>query len=105
MIVSPIDSSTTGGPAVKIDAWRLITVKSEIGATSAPCPADAPSTAVTSGTRPEQRAWASMSVGRARAWPLPVGPEAGAFEHHDQRHAVGDRELGDAVALRVRRLR
>ena len=67
MIVSPIDSNTTGGPAVKIDACRLITEKSDIGATSAPCPADAPSTAVTSGTRPEQRAWASMSVGvRAR---------------------------------------
>ena len=63
MIVSPIDSSTTGGPAVKIDAWRLITAKSEIGATRAPWPADAPSTAVTIGTRPEQRAWASMSVG------------------------------------------
>ena len=63
MIVSPSDSSTTGGPAVKIDACRLITVKSDIGATSAPWPADAPRTAVTSGTRPEHRAWASMSVG------------------------------------------
>ena len=63
MIVSPSDSNTTGGPAVKIDACSVITVKSDIGATSAPCPADAPSTAVTSGTRPEHRAWASMSVG------------------------------------------
>ncbi len=44
-------------------ARRLITVKSDIGATSAPWPADAPSTAVTSGTRPEHRAWASRSVG------------------------------------------
>ena len=63
MIVSPSDSNTTGGPAVKIAAWPLITVKSDIGATSAPWPADGPSTAVTSGTRPEQRAWASRSVG------------------------------------------
>jgi hypothetical protein len=62
-IVSPIDSYTTGGPAVKIAACRLITLKSDNGATSAPCPAEAPRTAVTSGTWPEQRAWASMSVG------------------------------------------
>ena len=34
-------------------AWELITEKSDMGATSAPCPADEPSTAVTSGTRPE----------------------------------------------------
>ena len=58
---------------------------------------------MTSGTRPEQRAWATMSVGVAGAVPAPVGPEAGAFEHHDQRDAVGDRDLGDPVALRVRR--
>jgi hypothetical protein len=63
VIVSPIDSNTTGGPAVKMDPWLLITVKSDIGATSAPWPAEAPSTAVMSGTRPEQRACASMSVG------------------------------------------
>ena len=103
MIVSPIDSNTTGGPAVKIDACRLITVKSDIGATSAPCPADAPSTAVTSGTRPGA-ARLGEHVGRRARVALPVGPEPGAFQHHDQRHAVGDRELGHAVPLRVRRL-
>ena len=32
-----------------------------------------------------------------------VGAEAGAFEQHDQRHAVGNGDLGHAVALRVRR--
>ena len=63
MTVSPSDSFTTGGPAVKMAPCALITAKSEIGATSAPWPADEPSTAVTSGTRPEQRACASMSVG------------------------------------------
>ena len=63
MIDSPSDSNTTGGPAVKIEPCSLITEKSDIGATSAPCPADAPSTAVTKGTRPEQRACASKSVG------------------------------------------
>ena len=47
-----------------------MTLKSDIGATSAPWPADAPSTAVTSGTRPEQRDCASMSVG-VRAWRWP----------------------------------
>ena len=48
---------------MKIAPCALITEKSDIGATSAPCPADAPSTAVINGTRPEQRACASMSVG------------------------------------------
>jgi hypothetical protein len=33
---SPVDCFTTGGPAVKIAPWRVMTVKSEIGATSAP---------------------------------------------------------------------
>ena len=41
--------------------------------------------------------------GCARAASAPVGPKAGAFEHHDQRHAVDDRELGHAVALGVGR--
>jgi hypothetical protein len=35
---------------------------------------------------------------------LTVGSKTGAFEHHDQRHAVGDRDLRDAVPLRVRGL-
>ena len=63
MTFSPSDSATTGGPAVKIAACALITVKSDIGATSAPWPADEPSTAVISGTWPEQRACESRSVG------------------------------------------
>ena len=50
MTVSPSDSATTGGPAVKIAACRLITEKSESGATSAPWPADDPHTAVIRGT-------------------------------------------------------
>jgi hypothetical protein len=60
---SPIDSRTTGGPAVKIDACSVITAKSDIGAISAPCPADAPITPVTTGTRPEHCACTSRSVG------------------------------------------
>ena len=68
-------------------ACSLITVKSDIGATSAPWPADAPSTAVTSGTRPEQRACASRSVG-VRAWARPSARKPGALEHHHQRHPV-----------------
>src|SRR4051812_9162425 len=67
---SPSDSATTGGPAVKIAACALITVKSDIGATSAPWPADEPSTAVMSGTCPEQRDCESRSVG-ARPYALP----------------------------------
>ncbi len=60
---SPVDSLTTGGPAVKIAPWLLMIRKSHTGATSAPCPADGPSTAATVGTRPEHFAWASRSVG------------------------------------------
>ncbi len=40
-----------------------MTVKSEMGATSAPCPAEEPSTAVTRGTWPEHLAWEMRSVG------------------------------------------
>jgi hypothetical protein len=69
---SPVDSFTTGGPAVKIAAWRVMTVKSDIGATSAPWPADGPSTPVTTGTRPEHCACASRSVGD-RPWARSVG--------------------------------
>ena len=50
---SPVDSLTTGGPAVKIAPWLLMIRKSHTGATSAPCPADGPNTAATVGTRPE----------------------------------------------------
>ena len=60
---SPVDSLTTGGPAVKIAPCLLMIRKSHTGATSAPCPAEGPSTAATVGTRPEQCAWASRSVG------------------------------------------
>ena len=60
---SPVDSLTTGGPAVKIAPCRLMILKSQTGATNAPCPAEGPSTAATVGTRPEHRAWASRSVG------------------------------------------
>ena len=62
-ISSPVDSLTTGGPAVKIAPCSLMIRKSHTGATSAPCPADGPSTAATVGTRPEHCAWASRSVG------------------------------------------
>src|ERR1700716_2184849 len=62
-ISSPVDSFTTGGPAVKIAPWRLMMVQSQTGATRAPCPADGPRTAETVGTRPEQRACAIRSVG------------------------------------------
>ncbi len=102
MICSPIDSRTTGGPAVNTEAWALITVKSDMGATSAPWPAEAPRMAVTSGTRPEQRAWASRSVG-VRGWDCAIGPEACTFEHHHQRYSIGHRHLGHAVPLGVGR--
>ena len=62
-ISSPVDSFTTGGPAVKIAPWRLMMVQSQTGATSAPCPADGPSSPATIGTLPEHCAWASRSVG------------------------------------------
>lgn len=58
-----MDSFTTGGPAVKIAPCGLMMVKSHTGATSAPCPAEAPMIAETVGTLPEHRAWASRSVG------------------------------------------
>ena len=60
---SPVDSFTTGGPAVKIAPWLLMIEKSHTGATSAPWPADGPSTAETVGTLPEHCAWAIRSVG------------------------------------------
>ncbi len=103
MIVSPIDSYTTGGPAVKIDACRLITLKSDIGATSAPWPGGC---AEHRGDERDASGAARLRehVGRGSRVALAVGPEAGAFQHHDQRHPVGDRDLRDAVPLRVRRL-
>ena len=45
VISSPVDSRTTGGPAVKIAPVALMIRKSHTGATSAPCPADGPRTA------------------------------------------------------------
>src|ERR1700738_5304104 len=60
---SPVDSFTTGGPAVKIAPWRLMMEKSHTGATRAPWPADGPSNPATVGTLPEHRARASRSVG------------------------------------------
>src|ERR1700742_3994154 len=62
-ISSPVDSFTTGGPAVKIAPWLLMMVQSQTGATSAPCPADGPSSPAIIGTFPEHCAWASKSVG------------------------------------------
>jgi hypothetical protein len=43
-------------------------------------------------------------VGRGPGAVVPVGAEARAFEHHDQRHAIGHRDLRDPVPLRVGRL-
>ena len=40
-------------------------------------------------------------VRRRPGVPAPVGAEPGALQDHDQRHPVGDRQLGDAVPLRV----
>src|SRR5262245_35793522 len=62
-ISSPVDSFTTGGPAVKIAPCLLMIVKSHTGATSAPWPADGPSRPAIVGTLPEHRACASRSVG------------------------------------------
>src|SRR3990170_1639324 len=62
-ISSPVDSFTTGGPAVKIVPCLLIMVQSHTGATSAPWPADGPSRPPTIGTFPEHCVWASRSVG------------------------------------------
>ena len=60
---SPVDSLTTGGPAVKIAPWPVMIVQSHTGATSAPCPADGPNSPLTVGTFPEHRACANRSVG------------------------------------------
>ena len=97
--------STTGGPAVKIDAWRAH--HREVGHRR--------DQRAVAGRRAEHRgderdAGPSSGPARAgrsgsRAWRSPVGPEPGALEHHDQRHPVGDRDLRDPVALRVRRPR
>ena len=46
----------------------------------------------------------SEEIGRRPALALAVGPEPGALEQHDERHAVRDRELGHAIPLRVRGL-
>src|SRR4030081_2820945 len=62
-ISSPVDSFTTGGPAVKIAPWRLMMVQAHTGATSAPWPAEGPSSPATVGTLPEHCACASRSVG------------------------------------------
>ena len=48
---------------MKIAAASVMTEKSDIGAISAPCPAEGPSTAVTIGTRPEHCACINRSVG------------------------------------------
>ena len=58
---------------MKIDASGVMTVKSETVATSAPWPAEAPSTPVITGTWPEQRTWARRSVGERPPWPPAVG--------------------------------
>ena len=41
-------------------------------------------------------------VGRRGRGDRAVGAVTGAFQHHDERHAVGGRDLRDPVALRVR---
>ena len=82
-----------------MDAYEVITTKSESGAASAPCPAEAPMTRQTIGTWPERSARASRVVRRAPA--TRVGqPMAGALEHHHERHLLLERELRDPVALR-----
>src|SRR5690349_20254281 len=60
---SPVDSLTTGGPAVMMAPCLLMIVKSQTGATSAPWPAEGPSSPPIIGTLPEHRACASRSVG------------------------------------------
>ena len=99
-ISSPVDSLTTGGPAVKIAPWRLMMVKSQTGATSAPCPADGPS------TRGDGRDLARAlrlgeQVGGGAAVMLSAGPESGALEQHHQRNLVAQRQFGEPVALGV----
>ena len=101
MIVSPIDSNTTGGPGG--EDRRVAAHHREVG--------DRRDERAVPGRRAEHRGHErhpagaprlGEHVGRGRrAVAAPVGAEAGAFEHHDQRHAVGDRDLGDAVALGV----
>ena len=53
---SPKEALTRGGPAVKIDACSVMTVKSASGALRAPWPAECPRTAVASGMRPDASA-------------------------------------------------
>ena len=56
MMSSPNEALTRGGPAVKIDACSVMTVKSASGALRAPWPAEGPRTAVASGMRPDASA-------------------------------------------------
>ena len=63
VISSPSDAFTSGGPAVKIDAFCVMIEKSASGALSAPCPADGPRTTAANGIRPDASACACRSPG------------------------------------------
>ena len=75
-------------------------VKSQTGATSAPCPADGPSRPATVGNLAGALRLGEQ-VGGGAAVMLTAGPESGAFEEHHQRHLVAQRKLGESIALGV----
>ena len=99
-ISSPVDSLTTGGPAVKIAPWRLMMVKSHTGATRAPWPADGPSKPA-DGRNLAGALRLREQVGGGAAVMLTAGPETGALQEHHERNLVAQRQLGEPVALGV----
>ena len=60
---SPMDASTTGGPAVKMAASGVMIERSHSRAVTAPCPAEGPITPQTMGTSPDKAACAWRSLG------------------------------------------
>ena len=99
-ISSPVDSFTTGGPAVKIAPWL---------AHDGPVAHRRDQRAVP-GRRAEQAAdrrhlaralRLGEQVGGGAAVVLAAGPEAGALEQHHQRDPVAQRQFGEPVALGV----
>ena len=97
---SPVDSFTTGGPAVKMAP--LAAHDPEVG--------DRGDERAMPGRGSEHRgddrdAARTLGLGKQIGRGAPVvaaaRPKAGALEHHHQRDSVADRELGDPVALGV----
>ena len=102
LIFSPSDSKTTGGPAVNTEACarhhREVGHRRDQRAVAGRCAEDGGDQ-----RHPARAAGLGEQVGGGARVGLAVGPEAGPFEHHHQRHPVGHRDLGHPVALGVGR--